>query len=266
MIEINIDPVLHLGTWGIKWITLSLIGAIIVVIAVGIIGLRRVGISLAPRNIIGMSLSFIIGLVVGARLFYVIDNWSYYLEHPQAIFSLAGIVIYGAVIGSVIAIAIYARIGKLSFWRWGDAIAPGAMLGMALYRVGCIFNGCCFGLEAHLPWSVVYTSAQSHAPFGKLLHPTQMYHLLLGLLAFAALWPLQRRLKTEGSLFLLWLILFAATDLPVRFFRVAETFFLGIQLAVIVDVVILAVTIPWFVTRICSANHPDTTTTLQPGT
>jgi phosphatidylglycerol:prolipoprotein diacylglycerol transferase len=138
------------------------------------------------------------------------------------------------------------------------------MLGMSLYRIGCIINGCCYGIASNLPWSVVYTDPGSHAPFGKLLHPTQAYHLVLSLIAFAVLWMMQRRLKPTGSLFLLWLVLFAVTDLPVRFFRVEEPFFLGMKLAVIIDILILAIAVLWFILRARSANCTEDTTYSYP--
>jgi phosphatidylglycerol:prolipoprotein diacylglycerol transferase len=259
LIEINIDPVLHLGGLGIRWITVSFIVAILITIATGIIGIKRIGIPLVPKNIVGMSLSILICSLIGTRLFYVMDNWSYYLGHPDQVISLDGIVIYGIVLGIVAGIAIYARIAKLPFWRWGDGIAPGAMLGMALYRIGCIINGCCYGITTNLPWAVVFTNPESLAPFGKLLHPTQVYHLVLGLMVFATVWTVQRRLKPEGSIFLLWLVLFAATDLPVRFFRVEAPFLLGMKLAVIVDILILVITVPWLILRKRTARNTDTT-------
>jgi phosphatidylglycerol:prolipoprotein diacylglycerol transferase len=264
LIEINIDPVLHLGELGIRWITLSLIVAVLIIIAAGTTGIKRIGIPLVPRNIVGMSLSILICAIFGSRLFYVIDNWSYYLGHPDQVIGLDGIVIYGIVLGIVTGIAIYARIGRLPFWRWGDGIAPGAMLGMALYRIGCIINGCCYGIATNIPWSIVFTNPDSHAPFGKLLHPTQVYHLVLGMMVFATLWTVQRRLKPEGSIFLLWLVLFAATDLPVRFFRVEAPFLLGMKLAIIVDILILVITVPWLILRARSAHNVDTATLLRP--
>lgn len=260
MIEINLDPILHLGSLDYAWVNVFFIVAIVIVMTVGIIvGLKRVGVPMIPRNVIGMSLSFIIGAIIGSRLLYIIDNWSYYREHPENIISLEGMVIHGAVFGAVAAVAIYIGIKRLPLWRCGDGIAPGAMLGMAVYRIGCVINGCCYGLPTDLPWAVVYTHPDSQSPFGKPIHPTQIYHLALSLLAFAVLWLLQRRLKPEGSLYLLWLILFAITDLPVRFFRVEAPFLLGMKLAVIVDALILLVTVPWFIIKIRTASNRDTT-------
>ncbi len=261
MIEINLDPILRLGSLEMRWIAAFFVIAVLIIIATGIIsGLKRVGVPLVPVNVVGMSLSLIIGAIIGGRFMYTVDNWSYYLEHPEKIISLEGMVIYGALFGAVAAVASYIGIKRLPLWRCGDGIAPGAMLGMAVYRIGCIINGCCYGIPSDLPWAVVYTHPDTQAPFGKLLHPTQIYHLTLSLLAFAVLYRLQRRLKPEGSLYLLMLILFAATDLPVRFFRVEPPFLLGIKLSIIVDALILLVTVPWFIIRLSSAKNRNAIT------
>jgi phosphatidylglycerol---prolipoprotein diacylglyceryl transferase len=51
--------------------------------------------------------------VVGARLFHVLDNWPTYAANPAAIFGTAGLAIYGALIGGLIALIIYARAKRL---------------------------------------------------------------------------------------------------------------------------------------------------------
>ena len=136
--------------------------------------------------------------------------------------------------------------------QFPGAVAPGAMLGMSLYRVGCILSGCCYGLPSTSTCSVRYVNPDSFAPTNIAIYPTQVYHLVLGLLAFVILWILRNRLKPEGALFLLWLALFSAGDLAVRFFRVANPFIFNWQLAQMVDIAILAVTIPWFMVKIQS--------------
>jgi phosphatidylglycerol:prolipoprotein diacylglycerol transferase len=204
---------------------------------------------------VGLSLSLIIGYFIGGRFFYLLDNFYYYINHPEDIIYFS-VVMYGLVVGIVVALFIYTRIARQPFWINGDIIAPGIMLGFALYRMGCVVNGCCYGLPADLPWAVVYTHPDSLAPLGIAIHPTQMYHLVLSFIAFAILWILRKRLQPDGALFLLWLILFAVTDLPVRFFRVANPFLSGWQLAQIVDVVLLAIAVPWFIIRVRRPPKP----------
>ena len=37
-----------------------------------------------------------------------------------------------------------------------DLIAPSMLLGLALGRVGCLLNGCCYGGPCDLPWKVTF--------------------------------------------------------------------------------------------------------------
>ncbi len=55
--------------------------------------------------------------IVGARLYYVAFNWSYYSNHFLEIFEIwnGGLAIHGAIIGAVLAIYIYCKKNKFSF-------------------------------------------------------------------------------------------------------------------------------------------------------
>ena len=254
MFEINIDPIVRLGPLGIYWSGIGFIVSVAVVIIMGTYEAKRRGIRMIPWRIEALFAAFLIGSTIGGKLFYVLDNWEYLSGNPMEIIFSYSILLHGVLFCGLIALAICTKISwinlvRINFWRLGDIIAPGSMLGIALYRIGCTLTGCCYGLPATVPWAVVYTNPDSAAPVNILIHPTQLYHLFLGLLAFIALWFLRNRMKPEGALFLLWLILFAIGDFVVRLFRVAQPFIFDWQLAQIADVVILAITVPWFVIR-----------------
>lgn len=254
MIEIGIDPVLQMGPLEVRWPTLILIISLIIVMVMGVLELKRAGMAIVWSRTVGLCLSFVIGALIGGRVLYVLDNPEEFSGHPELIFGLNGILMYGVVIGALLAVFIYTRFGRISFWEIGDAIAPGAMLGLAVYRVGCIINGCCYGVPSGLSWAVMYTNPNSVAPLYTLLHPTQIYHLVLCLIAFAVLWLLRGKLKPAGSLFLLWLVLLAITDLPVRLFRAGHPFLFGMQQAQLIGILFLLVALPWLIVRIGSAR------------
>lgn len=254
MIRINFDPVFSSGSLHFSWSTIGLTVCIAVIIIIGVIETRRRCLNLDWIDIIGLSAYFIAGTFIGGRLFAVLENLDLYVQHQRALLG-HGLVIYGALIGALSGIALYAKLRKLPFWRIGDAIAPGAMLGMTLYRIGCIVSGCCYGLPTSLPWAVIYTHPVSHAPINIAMHPTQMYHFILGLIAFIILWILRDRFKPEGTLFLLWVILFTAGDLTVRFFRDISPVLAGWQLAQIVDTLVLVIAIPWIIIRVRSGKQ-----------
>lgn len=84
--------------------------------------------------------------VLGARLYYVIFEFSYYKNHLNEIINIrqGGLAIHGGLILGIITAFIYAKIKKLDFWLYADVAAPSIILAQAIGRWGNFFNG-----EAH---------------------------------------------------------------------------------------------------------------------
>ncbi len=249
MITININPVAFklFGVLPVTWYGIMVVLAVIAVIALAVLEARRVG--LPEEHIYNVALWAIIGGILVSRLLHIIDKWDYYMANPRQIIGFAGLTVYGAVLGALIAVLIYCWAKKLSFWQMGDIVAPGAILGQAIGRIGCFINGCCYGLPTSLPWGVVYTNPDSYCQFDGPVQPTQIYHLIWNLIGFSILWSLRRKLKPQGSLFLLYLALYAAGDLSIRFVRVGEPFLFGLQQAQLIGIAILVITVPWLIIR-----------------
>lgn len=99
--------------------------------------------------------------IVGARAFYVIEYWPDF-QRPTAAQTVGailnitqgGIVVYGALLGGLVGFGGYAWKHKLPLLAAFDLLAPGMLLGLAIGRVGCFLNGCCFGGVCDLPWAV----------------------------------------------------------------------------------------------------------------
>jgi phosphatidylglycerol---prolipoprotein diacylglyceryl transferase len=257
MITININPVaFSIGAFEVRWYGIMVVLAVVAVIAIALREAKRVG--LAEEHIYSVGLWGIIGGIIVSRLLHVIDKWGYYMAHPGQIIGFEGLTVYGAVLGALLAVLIYCWVKKISFWLLGDVIAPGAILGQAIGRIGCLMNGCCYGLPTSLPWGVVYTNPGSYCPLDETFQPTQIYHLIWNLIGFGILWSLRRRLKPQGSLFLLYLALYAAGDLSIRFVRVGEPFrsgmFFNMQQAQLIGIIILLVTVPWLIFRMWRAR------------
>jgi phosphatidylglycerol:prolipoprotein diacylglycerol transferase len=254
MIDININPIaFSLGAFEIRWYGIMVVLAVIAIIGISLLEAKRVGI--AEDHIYSLGAYAVIGGIVFSRVIHVIDKWDYYIAHPMQIFNFEGLAVYGAVIGVVLAIIIYCLAKKLSIWLIADIISPGALVGMAIGRIGCVLNGCCYGLTTSLPWAVEYTCPDSYAPLGVPLHPTQIYHIIWNLIAFAVLWSLRRRLKPRGSVFLLYLAFYAAGDLIIRTFREGEPFLFGLQQAQLIGIIVLVITVPWLIVRMLRAKR-----------
>jgi phosphatidylglycerol:prolipoprotein diacylglycerol transferase len=253
MINIDICPVaFSLGPFEIRWYGIMVVLAVVAIIAISLLEAKRVGI--AEDHIYNLGVWAVIGGVLFSRIIHVIDKWEYYIAHPLQIFTFEGLAVYGAVIGVTLALVLYCLVKKLSIWQVADVISPGALVGMAIGRIGCLFNGCCYGLTTSLPWAMDYTCSSSYAPQGMPLHPTQIYHIIWNLAAFGLLWSLRRRLKPTGSVFLIYLALYAAGDLLIRFFRDGDPFLFGLQQAQLIGIIILVISISWLVIRMWLAK------------
>ena len=248
MFDIDWNPVLlTIGTLEIRWYGVLVVLAVIAVIALSLVEARRRGV--AQDVVWDVALWAVVGGIIGARLLHIIDRWQYYLYHPEQLLNFAGLAVWGAVLGGLAAILIYCLVKKISFWLLGDIAAPGAILGQTIGRAGCLVNGCCFGLTCELPIAVIYSHPSSYAPIGVPIYPTQLFHLIWNLAGFVVLWLLRKKLRPEGTLFLLWLILFGAGDFIIRFFRESEPFLFNLPQAQVIDILIVVVAVITLIVR-----------------
>ncbi len=126
-------------------------------IAITNVRAKRLGISM--DTIVGLGIWTMLGGVLGARLFFVIQKWDTFegqgIDRLVSILKLTegGLVIYGGIIGGLVAGAYYCYRNKLPFLATGDLIVPGFLIGLSFGRVGCLLHGCCFGgvCTAELP-------------------------------------------------------------------------------------------------------------------
>jgi phosphatidylglycerol:prolipoprotein diacylglycerol transferase len=229
-IEIGIDPTI-LDQGGIEITWHGLFTALGVVMGVGVATwfARRAGYK--EDQIYNVALALVIGGIIGARLLYVIENWSDFKDDLTAIFEVntGGISIYGALIGGTIGAWLYAYLAKVpNIPKGADIAAIGGSLGMAVGRIGDIINGEHYAKTTDLPWGVVYTNENSPSRFHPegadvVQHPAVAYELLGDLAIFAILIFLYTRVSRPGITFFAWVFLYGALRVSVSFLRLDET-------------------------------------------
>ena len=252
MLTISIDPIAFtIGFLTVRWYGIMVALAVITLLIVTFRETRKVGF---PQDAIySLFLWGIIGGFIMSRLVHVVDYLVTNPEEPINIIGFAGLALYGAIGGALLGAWLYTKVRKFPFSSLaavGDALAVGTPLAQAIGRVGCTINGCCFGsLAPNLPWAVAYTHPNSCAPLSVPMHPTQIYFLLWNLIVFTVTWRLRERLKPQGSLFFVYLCLYAAGDFGLRFLRVNEPFLLGLYQGQVISLAILVVAVPWLIIR-----------------
>ncbi|MFH1825955.1 MAG: prolipoprotein diacylglyceryl transferase [bacterium] len=173
--------------------------------------------------ILDLAIWSIIGAIVGARLMYVVGQWSYYRGNLLDIFMVqkGGLAFLGGFLISLLLVTILGRRKKISLLRLFDVCAPSVSIGYAIARVGCFLNGCCFGKPTDFIFGLKFpfgSVAYSHFPH-EAVHPTQLYALVFMLFVFLFIIYLWRRRKYDGQIFYTWLVLYGTYRFLVEFLR-----------------------------------------------
>lgn len=142
---------------------------------------KKIGYPVDP--IFTLAFWMVIAGVIGARLFFVIQKRDlFFAEGVPLSDSLGaminmtegGLVVYGSLFGASIAAFIFFYRTRLPVWKTADLIAPGMALGLAIGRIGCLMNGCCWGGVCQPPMPALTFPAgaaayMQHLSNGKLL-------------------------------------------------------------------------------------------------
>src|SRR5688572_3504976 len=186
----------------------------------------------------------LVGGVVGSRLDYVIQNWDEVSDDLLGnVFSGSGLVWFGGLVGGALGVLLWA-------WRRGflglqllDVCAVPLALGYAIGRVGCQLSGDGdYGVESDLPWAMAYPDGTVSTT--DEVHPTPIYEsLAMGLVALV-LWQLRGRFA-PGTIFALYLVAAGVERLLIEFIRRNDDVALGLTLAQLVSVGMLAAGAGW---------------------
>ncbi len=120
----------------------------------------------------------VLGGAVGSKMLYYIVNIQEILKDPSILLNFQnGWVVYGGIIGGVLASWGYCRYKKADFVRYLDLVLPSVAFAQGCGRIGCFFAGCCYGRETDSVLSIQYWQS-NYAPNGVKLVPTQIYSSL----------------------------------------------------------------------------------------
>ncbi len=168
----------------------------------------------------------LVASVLGARGLYVLEHLAEFRRSWGSVLALwqGGLTLYGGIVAGTFAGLTAARRFGLPRWRVADALAPSLALGTMFGRVGCYLNGCCYGHPTTVPWGVKFPAGSFAAiDFGDTpVHPSQLYNAGAGLLLFAILWVLRKRIATPGVLFWLFVVAFSLVRIPIDLTRAYE--------------------------------------------
>jgi phosphatidylglycerol:prolipoprotein diacylglycerol transferase len=151
---------------------------------------------------------YVIAGIIGARLVYVVTNWSEFSKNLAEIVRIdhGGLSFHGGIIFGVIACWLYFRKRRdVTFMQAMDSMAPGVAAGIILVRIGNFLNGDILGYKSRLPWAMNFPYDEYHTATTRseifLRHPTEIYGLLVGVILLPMMLNFYRRKPWDGYLF-----------------------------------------------------------------
>lgn len=268
MLNISIDPVAFtIGSLEIRWYGIMAAIAVAALLVVMIREAKRRNLS---RDIYGIFLWGVIGGIIGGRLAYVIYYWEHFMANPREIIGFSGLAQMGMIIGIIVAALIYMAVTRMRFSTLlsiGDVFVVGAFLALAIGRIACTLNGCCYGQPSpfnFFPLAVTYSPRNTMPPeyWGVPLYPTQIYHVLWNLIVFGIIWRFRGKFKPEGGLLFFGFSIYAIGDLFLRFLRGGRgvTLFWGLDIPQVVNFAILLIFVPWLIIKLRQFNKQSLAT------
>jgi len=200
------------------------LGMILAVLYANYVGVKRE--KLESDLIIDLALYIIVFGVIGARVYYVIFEWSSYvvksgdflqniaktLKNIVSVWN-GGLAIYGGIIAGLLTAYIFAKIRKVPFIKLFDILAPTVMIGQIIGRWGNFINMEAHGGSTKLPWrmGLLYSRDGSALETGvwdteMYVHPTFLYESLWNLIGFIILHNVYKKKKFDGQMFAMYLI------------------------------------------------------------
>lgn len=193
---------------------------------------------LSRTDVLDVLVAVLLGGLIGGRMLFVIINAGYFIENPLHVIFIneGGMAFHGGLAGGVIGAAIACRIKNISLFRILDLISPYAALGHAVGRIGCFFNGCCYGKPVAGGIFAVTFPGETLARV-----PVQIYESISLIILFLVLRVIASRKKFEGQVFSAYLVIYAILRFATESFRDDNpAVFAGMDLPRVISIGMLA--------------------------
>ena len=159
-----------------------------------------------------VALVLILSGFIGARVYHVISEIPFYIDHPLMSFAIwkGGLSVFGAVLGGLIGLLIYNRYfanKPYQYLKLLDWLTPSLVLGQIIGRFGNFLNYELYGTPTNLPWKMFVPIQHRISPYelNPFFHPLFLYEAVGSIIILFLV--LKLKLKT-GQLFLLWLFVY----------------------------------------------------------
>jgi phosphatidylglycerol:prolipoprotein diacylglycerol transferase len=164
---------------------------------------RAARFGLVKEQIFDISFWAILGGVLGARAFYIVQEWDVYSKDLSQVltFRFQGLTSFGGLVGGFLGAWVACKLARpkegqnnIRFIDFLDCAGPAFVLGSAIGRIGCLLNGCCYGPIAQAAFPFLAYSAECQANTA----PAPLYDAMMNLGGLAVLVALFKKRTPAG--------------------------------------------------------------------
>jgi len=231
-----LPEICHLGPFTVYSYGLMLVVAFFTAVHLAAKQAARQGVD--PESIFNLCFCVFISGLLGARIFYIFLNLSFYLRHPLEIIMLqhGGMAWFGGMFAGFLGGWWFIKKNKMSPLETMDLLVPFIALAQAIGRIGCLLNGCCYGRSSLFG---LYFPV-----FHQVLIPTQLYSSLLLVLIFIILRFMQEKKHLTGQILYAYLFLYSLKRFFIEFFRNdSPRIFLGLTIFQLLSVAVFLISL-----------------------
>jgi phosphatidylglycerol---prolipoprotein diacylglyceryl transferase len=219
MIAPTIDPVaISLGPLKVHWYGLMYVFGLLALWYFAARRAKKPDSGWKPEEVGDFVFYGALGIILGGRLGYMLFyNFAHYLSHPLDALKIweGGMAFHGGLIGVLLAMFLYARKTKRTFFQVADFFAPWVPIGLGLGRIGNFINHELWGRVSDVSWAMVFRNG---GPLPR--HPSQLYQAALeGVALFVILWWFSRKPRPRASVSGMFLLCYGIFRFAVEFVR-----------------------------------------------
>ncbi len=237
---------LDLGIIQIHWYSLTMLLAMLVG---GLLFYKTmIKEKISEEKITDLIFYTLIFAIIGARLYYVFFNISYYIKNPLEIIEIwnGGLAIHGGILAGALYIIYFAKKNKLNFLKIFDIAAPSLIIAQAIGRWGNFFNQ-----EAHGPVTTITKLKDLLIPNfiikgmkinNNYYHPTFYYECLWNLLGFIILIFIRKKKKLRtGQLTGIYMIWYSVARFLIESLRTDSLMLGNIKIAQFISIIMILI-------------------------
>ncbi|AUN19111.1 prolipoprotein diacylglyceryl transferase [Clostridium botulinum] len=228
----------HVGNLAIRWygVIISMGTALGLLLAMYNCKIREA----SYDEFINMFLIAFPSAIIGARLYYVIFEFEDYRDNLINIFNTrqGGLAIHGGIIFGVLAVYIYLKYRKESFFEYVDVAAPSIILGQAIGRWGNFFNSEAHGGPVTKEFISKFPQFIQNGMFieGTYYHPTFLYESIWNFIICIFLIYLLKKTKKKGIVFMAYIGLYSLGRFFIEGLRTDSLYLGSIRVAQLISV------------------------------